>query len=97
MRDTISNINAMKVGLEILLLVFRTSRILIETGLRLNLFLNLRNTLYAAWIAQFGLTIQACILYIYIYIYIYIYAPVGEASILICCHVKHDFDILVSG
>ena len=44
MRDTISrhftlpHVNVMKVSLEILLLVFRTSRTLIETGLRLNLF-----------------------------------------------------------
>ena len=37
----ISNVNVMKVGLKILLLVFRTSRILTETGLRLSLFLNL--------------------------------------------------------
>ena len=46
----------MKVGLEILLLVLRTCRVLTETGLRLNLFLNLchncfnlRKTLHAAW------------------------------------------------
>ena len=37
----LSNINVMKVGLEILVLVFRTCRILIETGLRLSLFLNM--------------------------------------------------------
>ena len=52
------------------------------------LFLNLRNTLHAAWIAQFGLKIRT---------YTYLYIPVGEASILICCHVKHHFDILKSG
>ena len=88
MRNTINNIIDVKLGLEILLLVFRTSRILTETGLRLNLFLDLwhncfpslRNTLHAAWIAQLGLTILTYpyyiyyiyILYIY-YIYIYIY------------------------
>ena len=55
----ISNVNVMKAGLEILLLVFRISRILIETGLRLNfsqfvshLFLNLKNTLHDAWIVS---------------------------------------------
>ena len=43
MRDTISRHftrHAMKVGLEILLLIFRTSRILYETGLKLRFFLN---------------------------------------------------------
>ena len=51
----------MKKGLEIVLLGFRTSRILIETGLRLNLFLDLSSNFFQfeiAWILQFGLKLQ---------------------------------------
>ena len=51
---------------------FRTPRILIESGLRLNLFLNLITIVsqfdfekhsHATWIPQFGLTIQTYIIY----------------------------------
>ena len=57
----------MKVRLEILLLLFlRISRILIETGLRLNLFLNLCHNIvsqfekysHAAWIPHTSLVLQ---------------------------------------
>ena len=93
--------NVMKMGLLILLLVFRTSRILIETELRLlvetqfvskfvsHLFLNLRNT-SICWHGYPSLVLVSYNKNIYLYI------PVWEASILIYCHVKHHFDILVS-
>ena len=74
MRDTISrhftlpHVNVMKVSLEILLLVFRTSRTLIETGLRLNLFVGLHQncssiseTLYApVWSDNTNTYIYTC-------------------------------------
>ena len=44
-----SNINFMKVGLEILLLVCRTCRLLIETGSRLKMFLNLCHNCFSIW------------------------------------------------
>ena len=96
MRDTISrhftlpHVNVMKVSLEILLLVFRTSRTLIETGLRLNLFVgfhqncsSISETLYTPVWSDNTNT--------------YIYIPVGEAAIIIYCPVKHHFHIFVIG
>ena len=67
------------VGLEILLLAFRTSRIFTETQFASQfvsqLFLNLRNSLHGSWIAQ-SLVLQ--------YKHIPIYVPAGQASILPC-------------
>ena len=94
--------NVVKMGLLILLLVLRTSRILIETELRLlvetqfvskfvsQLLLNLRNT-SPCWHGYPSLVLVSYNKNIYLYI------PVWEASILIYCHVTHHFDILVSG
>ena len=47
--QSLSNINFMQVGLEILLLVCRTCRLLIETGSRLKMFLNLCHNCFSIW------------------------------------------------
>ena len=86
------NVNVMKMGfLVILLLVFRTSRILTKTALRLNLFLNLCHNFFSIWETLSILDGYRSLVLQYKHIPIYI--PVGETSILKYCNVKHNFGI----